>query len=157
MKIIQVKAKNIFLSYFILGLLCGGAIVNLLIGGKIDELSTLNHQLTLQLENTSAELAEVKAHLSKSQKLIITKIVPNIKVQRENLTAQEIDNIQLSLKKEVLKLYKPLIGLQVHTIEPSLLPQIIDGRVIAVEQKDFKINVKLIVLSESIYLDLEAK
>lgn len=157
MKIITVKRTTFFFSSLTLGILLGAICTMVLIGNKVDELYYKNKLLELQLESTTVELAQVKASLSKSKDLVVTKIVPEIKLPPERFTSQEADKIILALNKEIIKHYKPFIGKKLKSLEPTTLPKIIDRRIMEIEQKQFKLFVKTMVLSETIFLEVEVE
>lgn len=147
--------KAALLSCFILGLLLGAALTVVSIGNTIDTLYYENKELELQLESTTSELAEVKSTLSKSKSIVVTKITPEIKLETNGYTTQEVERIKLALNREIVSHYKNLIGTPLNSLDPSLLPGIIDGRIVNVEQKQFKLFVKTMVLSETLHLNVE--
>lgn len=149
--------KAAFISCFILGLLFGAVFTIISIGNTVDTLYYENKELQLQLDSTLGELEEVKSTLSKSKSIAITKITPEIKLDTKNYTTQELERIELALSKEIINHYKSLIGTPLHKLEPELLPEIINGRIVEVEQKRFKLFVKTIVISENLYLEIETE
>ena len=157
MKIITVKQTTFFFSSLTLGILLGAICTMTLIGHKVDELYYKNKLLELQLESTTVELEQVKASLSKSKVLVVTKIVSEIKLPPERFTSQEADKIKLALNKEIMKHYKPLVGKTLKSLDPAMLPKIIDGRIMEIEQKQYKVYVKSMVLSETIFLEVEVE
>jgi len=147
--------KAALFSCFILGILLGAALTVISIGNTVDTLYYENKELQLQLESTTNELAEVKSTLSKSKSIVVTKITPEIKLEANGYTPQEVERIKLTLNKVIISHYKDLIGTPLDSLKPALLPGIIDGRIVNVEQKQFKLFVKTMVLSETLYLDVE--
>lgn len=157
MKIIATKIYKGLLASFILGMLCGSIIVTIMIGGQIDSLYYANRELELKLENTLTELEETKTNLSKTKELFVLRISPEIKLPQDLDVNQETEKLQLILNKEILKYYKPLLGQPVKSLEPELLPQIINGRILEIEQKQYQLVVKTIVLSETLYIEVEVR
>ncbi len=149
--------KAACISCFMLGLLLGAALSEVSIGNNVDTLYYENQELELQLESVSKELEEVKSTLSKSKDVIITKIAPEIILKTDNYTDQEAERIKLALNKEIVNHYQNLIGTPLKTLDPKLLPGIVNGRIMNVEQKQFKVFVKTMVLSETMYIEVEVK
>jgi len=147
--------KAAFVSCFILGLLLGAVLSVISIGNTVDTLYYENRELELQLESVSKELDEVKSTLSQTKGIIITKISPEIKVPPGNYTDQEEERIKLALSKAIVDHYQDLIGTPLKSLNPTLLPGIIDGRIMEVEQKQFKIWAKTMVLCETLYVEVE--
>lgn len=157
MKIIVTKPNKIFAA-FSLGMIFGAIIATLTIGGQIDSLYYANRELELKLENTLAELEETKANLSKTKDISILRISPKIKLPQElSSSTQETEKLQLIFNEEILKYYKPLIGQPLKSLEPELLPQIINGRIVKIEQKQYQLFVKTIVLSETLHVEIEVE
>ncbi|WP_227766834.1 hypothetical protein [Zhaonella formicivorans] len=157
MKVFIVKKAAVLISYFLLGALCGAIWCTVKIGNKVDELYYANRELELKLENANAELAEVKSSLTKSRDVIVTKIKPEVKLPPERFTTHEANKLELAINQEIINHYKPLVGLPVKSLEPALLPKIIDGRILEIEQKRYKILVKTMVISETLYVEAEIK
>ncbi|MGI6684565.1 MAG: hypothetical protein ACOX47_03550 [Bacillota bacterium] len=147
--------KAACVSCFILGLLLGAALSVVSIGNNVDTLYYENRELELQLESVSKELEEVKSTLSKSKGVVITKISPEIILDESKYTTQEADKIKLVLSKEIVRHYQDLIGTSLKSLEPTLLPGIVNGRIMKVEQRQFKVFVKTMVLSETVYIEIE--
>ncbi|MCR6546074.1 hypothetical protein [Dehalobacterium formicoaceticum] len=147
--------KASLIAAFIIGVLLGAALTVVAIGHTVDDLYFKNNELSLQLETTSRELTEVKSTLSQSKDRVVTKISPKINLLSDDYTPQEIERIKLALNKEIIKQYEKMIGLPVKSLEPSILPGILNGRIITVEQKQFKILVKTMVIGEALYLEVD--
>ncbi|MGI6678986.1 MAG: hypothetical protein ACOX2Q_08010 [Dehalobacterium sp.] len=147
--------KASLIASLIIGVLLGAALTVLAIGHTVDDLYFQNNELALQLETTTRELTEVKSTLSQSKDLVVTKISPKINLLTEEYTPQEAERIKLALNKEIIKQYEKMIGLAVKSLEPSLLPGILHGRIITVEQKQFKILVKTMVIGEALYVEVD--
>jgi hypothetical protein len=147
--------KAAFVACFILGLLLGAVLSVISIGNTVDTLYYENRELELQLECVSKELEEVKSTLSQTKGIIITKISPEIKLLPGNYTAQEEEQIKLALNKEIVNHYQDLIGTPLKSLNPTLLPGIINGRIMEVDKKQFKVWVKTMVISETLYIEVE--
>ena len=149
----RIKSK---ISVFIIGVLLGSALSMLRIGSNIDRLNQENIELKLKLDGASAELSELKERDSENKGYIVTKVETEVTLLSSNLTPTEIERLKILIMKETAKHYKTLIGSKVSVLNPALLPKLIDGRLFKFENKYFKIFVKSIVLSETIFLTIEA-
>lgn len=157
MKIIAAKFHKGFIASFLLGAICGSIIVTIMIGGQIDSLYYANRELELKLENMTTELEETKANLSKTKDITILRISPEIILPQNLSASQETEKLEFVISKEIMKYYKPIIGQPVKSLEPELLPQIINGRIVKIEQSQYQLFVKTIVLSESLFIEVEVR
>jgi tRNA U54 and U55 pseudouridine synthase Pus10 len=133
----------------------GTIVCTLRIGNNIDRLNQLNNELKLELDNTLTELSELKAKRLEYQGYNVTKIETEISFLAENLTAAETEKLKVSIAKEVTKHYKSLVGSKVNSLNPTLLPKLIDGRLFKIDEKYYKIFVKTLVISETLFLSIE--
>lgn len=155
MKFIVIKKRSQIIAFFLLGFVLGTLFSTLQIGNNIDRLSQENNELRLQLDNTQAELTELKEKRLENKGYVVTKIETEISIISEDLTSAEIEKLKIPISKEITKHYKSLVGSKVDSLNPTLLPKLIDGRLFKINEKYYKIFVKTIVLTDTLYLNIE--
>jgi hypothetical protein len=155
MKYIVLKKSGQKIAFFFLGLILGSILCTLQIGNNIDRLSRENNELKLELDNTLKELSDIKENSQANKGYVITKIQTDISFSPDSLTAAEAEKLKIPITKEVAKHYQSLIGSQVTSLNPILLPKLIDGRLFRIDGKYFKIFVKTLVLSETLFINIE--
>jgi len=155
MKLLVLQKRNQLIGFFVLGFLLGSLFCTFQIGNNIDKLSRENNELKLRLDNTETELAELKAKRLTNKGYIVTKIEPEIAIVSEDLAPAEIEKLEILISKEVTKHYKSVVGSKVDALNPALLPKLIDGRLFKIEEKYYKISVKTMVLSETLFISIE--
>lgn len=143
----SVKSFPKFLGVFILGLLIGGVITLVLHGQSYDNLYVEKKEVesyVIELQNTIERLEKIQQQ--QTHNLLVREIL----VQTD--LSDPVKNVDV--RTEVSGLLKDLIGENVETINPELIINIVDNRVIMVEDKQFKLNVRSLVISKTLIVNL---
>ncbi|HHY59499.1 MAG TPA: hypothetical protein GX504_02685 [Clostridia bacterium] len=144
------------ICFLLLGLLIGASGTTVLTGQHIDRLTVINQQQAEQLRDLERELAQVKDSLSQRQAAVVSSLEVNIIFTAPKPSRPEEDAIRLSLEKQVKELLTPLMGKKLEQLEGTLIPWILENRVLEAEGHRFKIKVRLVVLAEKVHVEVEA-
>lgn len=145
------------LALFFLGMVAGGVLVTVHLGGQVDEITHTNQLLSQQLELYRDELNQLKKSLGEKEKKVVTGIEPRISILGENMARLEEKNTILVLDKQVRQWLEPVKGQEVDQLNYSLVPQIIDNRVVEFEGANYQLKVQLVVIDTNIIIYVEAK
>jgi len=141
----------------IIGVLVGASVTNMMIGKQIDNLHISNQALRQQLSVSERELQSLKESLEKNEKQIITGIEVEVGFVGEELTGYEESSAILMAEESVEDWLKVIKGQEITDVDYMLIPEIIDGRTIQADGRKFNISVKLVVLTKTVIVYLEAE
>ncbi|MTI82802.1 MAG: hypothetical protein FH756_02665 [Firmicutes bacterium] len=146
-----------YLMILIIGVLVGASVTNIMIGKQIDNLHISNQALRQQLSVSERELQSLKESLEKNERQIITGIEVEVGFVGEELTGYEESSAILTAEESVEDWLKVIKGQEINDVNYMLIPEIIDGRAIQVDGRKFNISVKLVVLTKTVIVYLEAE
>lgn len=152
--------RKVFLrkiAFLVLGFLLGSAGTIASIGLQVDELTNAKEILEEELSATQAELAQIRDSLSQHQEPVVTSLAIKIEFTDLKLLRLEEDTIRLGIEKQIKEILKNLMGKKLKDLDPSLIPLIVENRLIEIEGHTFKVKVKLLVITEKIYITLQAQ
>ncbi|KUO49020.1 MAG: hypothetical protein APF76_10340 [Desulfitibacter sp. BRH_c19] len=138
-----------FLSLFILGLIIGSSFTVFLIGYQIDQLSLENDSLKHKLETSEEEIKELNESLI-NRKYVVTSIEPIISLANEDLTSYDKESYSLEIAKIIKEYLSSLIGKEIEDIDHSLVPEVLENRMVRVEDKSFVLDVTTIIFSQKV-------
>ncbi|WP_066635461.1 hypothetical protein [Desulfolucanica intricata] len=144
------------IAFFILGMFVGGVGINIKIGKHIDELIIVNQNLQEQLTNTEQELQQMYANLENKQSRVVSGIEIHVIFPEVDITKFEKSEVNLKIEHEVRSWLQVIQGEEVEKLNYTLIPQIIDERIVEVDNKKYKLKTKLIVILEKVRVYLEA-
>lgn len=146
-----------YLSIFVLGLLAGALFTTLYMGKELDrlyiELKTLEHDLNRAKERTSRlekELEEKEEEKTKLEHLVVKDVNIVMEYKEDEFT-------RLYLQEHSEEITKNLIGQNIENLEPELIFQILNERIVKIEEGQFMLNVNSLIISEVITFYLEAE
>ncbi|MBM7622586.1 hypothetical protein [Sporohalobacter salinus] len=137
------------LAAFILGVIVGGLIINLITARQIDQLIYENNELTNKIQTKNNELKKLEESLANRK----WKVVQNIKIIIET---EENKHIKQKLKEKLYELLKSIIGRQMNKIDGTLISNTIDDRVILVDDTNYKINLIWLLLQRETIIKVKA-
>ncbi len=152
--------KNQFIrlmALFFLGMAAGGVFVTVNLGGQVDEITHKNVHLSQQLELCGDELNQLKISMGEREKKVVAGIEPRISILGENMAKLEEKNTILFLDKQVRQWLEPLKGEEAEKLNYSLIPQIVDDRIVEYEGANYHLKVNLVVIDANIIIYIEAK
>jgi len=153
--VIWARFKTV-LAGFVLGLMVGAAGLNLAAGRHLDQaelkIRILQSQLedrTEQLSGMEKALADLEKKLAARQRLVVSDIDVHVRYKDEYE--------RLEIEAAVKKLLKNLMTKEVKTLDPILVTNIVDQRIIETGKHKYLLTVKETLVSEKIIMYVEAK
>ncbi|MTI69328.1 MAG: hypothetical protein FH751_03595 [Firmicutes bacterium] len=146
------KAFKYFLSIttgIILGMIIGVASLSVFVSYRIDKYHQEIEYLKNVIEDKEVRLAKLEESINKRR--FILKSIEIIIITE----GDDIDKIEL--EKYLKEKYNMLIGKEVKNIDIDILSQIVDNRLMRVNDKEYKISVKKIFLTDILKIWVETK
>ncbi|MDF2676812.1 MAG: hypothetical protein K0Q97_1123 [Bacillota bacterium] len=137
-----------FFSGIICGAILGSTIISVLVSYRMDQF----YEKIALLENTIADKNEKLDKLEKS----VNKsnfVIKDIKVIL-NFDGDEFDKIEV--QKAIKEKYNSLIGKEVKDIDSDILIEVLDKRILRINDDDYQLNVTKIVLTQvlTVWVDI---
>jgi hypothetical protein len=145
-----------YFAILFLGIVFGSVYVNTQYGKRIDILMLENQNLNSELEASREELQEVKDNLSQKDRREITGIEVYVSIKNGSFNKLERESIQMEISQKVKKMLESLKGRELKNLDYTLIPQILNQRIIEVEGKEFTLETEMLVLDEKIVIHLQA-
>ncbi len=143
------KPRTCFVAGIIIGILIGTVAFNILVSYRMDQF----YKRIAYLENTIQDKNSV---LEKFEKNINTRslIIKGIEVLLI-FDGDEIDKIYIV--KTIKDKYSTLLGKEVKKIDPDLIVEVVDKRILKIDDKEFKLRVHKLILTEilKIWISIE--
>ncbi|KNF07512.1 hypothetical protein CLPU_15c00060 [Gottschalkia purinilytica] len=139
----------------IVGILLGVSISSALVSYRIDQYIRNIQYLESVIEDKEIRLKKLEESIN-SQKLILKDIkIVLIHKDEKNNKNDEIDKI--SLEKSIKEKYIKLLGKEVTTINVDIIDAIIDKRIMKIGEKEYKLKVSKIFLTDILEIWVETK
>jgi hypothetical protein len=146
-----------YLVVFILGLLLGASLTNVLLARQQEQLFLARTELEQRLADANDEVAQLKESLARQNYQVITAIEPVITFSGDKPPAVEGRAATQALTQEVQAILASLIGQEVRRLNPALIPAMIDGRTVKVNGRQFKLQVTLLLVSDRVIVHVRAQ
>lgn len=130
------------------GALAGGIAVNLVNANHLD-------RLYLEKEKIRVELFETTDRLHKLEKQWAGHKENLVKAAIIELTTEAGPFDQLSLQQAVTAITADLVGQEVSALHPHLLLSLLEGRLLSVGDKYYRLAVNWIVIAEEVIINLD--
>lgn len=151
------KKLSRWMAVFVLGMLIGASITNVLIGTQIDNLHISNQALQQQLSVSERELQsliESQARAKRNQ--VVTSIRSSVEFKGGKITQFEESAARLMVEKQVDKWLEVIEGQEIDDLDYELIPEIINNRIIEVDGQKMVLKVKMVIVSQTVVVYLEA-
>lgn len=153
----SINSKYTYFLFFILGLFIGGMvgiiIINLLVSYRIDN-------YIKEIKHLDKVIEEKDFRLQKLEKNIYNKrlLVKDVEIELRYENEEENDDIvKITLEKHIKDKLKCLLGKEVENIDGDILLEIIDKRIMKIEDKEYQLKVEKIMISKVVKLWIEIK
>ncbi|NLP27307.1 MAG: hypothetical protein GX370_00770 [Clostridia bacterium] len=143
----KVKGREyffLFCSGIIIGGLLGIISFNSLISHRIDEYHQKIQALELLIQDKNLRLEKLEDTIDKKKLL-----VKNISI---SLNHKEDDLTRIGLEKNIRETLNKFVGKEVHTVDAEMLWEVVDGRIVKIADKEYKIKINKLVISETIMI-----
>ncbi len=144
------------ISMLILGLLIGSSTTILLIGSQVDQLNLEKEGLEHRLSACEDENTKLQESLQK-RKLVVTSIEPIVTIENDDLTSYERESYTLEITKIIKELLNPLNGKEIEDIDYTLVPEVLENRIVTVDGKNFRLHVNTIIFSQKVIVVVKAR
>jgi len=133
----------------VLGMFLGAASLNTMISYRIDEYHMEIAYLEGLIEDKDVKLKKLEEAVN-NRKFVIKSIEINLIYDGD-----EID--ELTLEKHIKDKYNNLLGKEVKNVDIDMVGEIIDKRIMKLEDREFKLKVNKILLSEVLKIWVEVQ
>lgn len=150
--------KNTVIKYFstisisiVIGMFLGALSLNSLISYRIDEYHKNITYLESVIEEKDIKLEKLEESINNRR--FILKTIEVVLVYNGDDEEDEIDKV--TLEKNIKAKYSNLIGKEVKTIDIDLVEEVIHKRIMKIEDNEYQLMVKKIVLTDVLKLWIE--
>ena len=144
--------KNI--SLLLIGILIGSSITTIYLGHKLDnlyiEVQTLEHDLQ-KAEERAKQLKE-DIQQKEEQSTPAAQVVKDVEII---VDYQDDEFTSLYIQEYCEEITKKLLGQEVQNLEPELVFQILDQRIVKLEEKEYRLYVNSLIVAEKISFHIE--
>lgn len=138
------------IAYFAIGFLLGLVAMNLVHLHTLDRLYRIQNQLTNQLLDREIKLEGLKKSLQDEKTIIIKDLIIALDFEGNPLLREEIE--------KVIRFYlADLVGQELWRLEGEMIYRILDDRIINVENRQARLQVKYIIVREEISIGVKAE
>lgn len=141
------KQFRCFLCGIAVGALAGVAIFSLLVSYRLDRYYQEIRQLELANEEKETRLGRLEESVDKT-KYILKRIEVSLIYEGD-----ELDKI--ALEKSIKDKYCQLLGKEVGSIDADLVAEVVDERIIKLEEREYQLKLKRIILTEVLKIWVE--
>jgi hypothetical protein len=132
------------IALVITGVILGAALMNIYLADKMDELYIDREKLKVELYETKERLKKTEDQWQIHRTLVIREIeVEFLQQERDSFT-------EIRLREAVARLTQSLIGEDLEKIPHTLVVHLLDQRIVEVEGKQYRLQVKTVVIAEKI-------
>lgn len=141
------------LATFSLGFLLGATMLNIISGAHLGTAELEIQKLHTELADHTEQIKALEDSLAQRKKATVSKIDIRIMPSKDD---NEYD--KLEIEKTIKQLLRDVRGQEVASLDPLLVTNIIDQRIIAVSDRKFLVEVKRSLISETLimYVDITA-
>ncbi|MGI6328913.1 MAG: hypothetical protein ACOX1I_08250 [Dethiobacteria bacterium] len=138
-----------YAAFFILGLLAGSMIMQSFQGKELEK-------LYWEKESLKVELYEKKVQIKKIEEQQERLLPPTVREIKLEISLGNGAFIEPELKRQVYDLVKGLLGQEVLALPYPLVFNILDNRIVEMDDKRFHLNVEAVILGETLVYYLQA-
>lgn len=153
----SINSKYKYFLFFILGLFIGGMVgiitINLLISYRIDNYIKEIKHLDKVIEEKDFRLQKLEKNIN-DKRLLIKDVEIELRYENEE---ENDDIVKITLEKHIKDRLKCLLGKEVENIDGDILLEIIDKRIMKIEDKEYQLKVEKIMISKVVKLWIEIK
>lgn len=133
-----------YIALIIIGVVIGAALMNLYLSRRMDDLYIANENTKVELYESSERLKKLEAKWQQQQLLRVREIEVIFVHSKSNPL------LELRLREHVLKLTKDLLGEEIKKVPHPLVMHLIDQRQLEVDEKNYRLAVRTMVLAEKV-------
>ncbi len=138
------------IAFFILGLLTGLTLMNVVQGKKFEEVYWKTEELKVQLYETVQQMEKIKEQHESIRPMVVEEIKLEIQMNDHSF-------VEPALRRTIYDLVKDLLGQEVHALPYPLLFNLLEGRLIEEGNKKYRLEVEAVILGEILAYFLQVK
>ncbi|ADL68268.1 hypothetical protein BFT35_02320 [Thermoanaerobacterium thermosaccharolyticum] len=138
-----------FVSVFLIGVIIGGSIVNVANGIVIEKISFERDAYKLNNAALNEKIEKLNESLKNQSYRVVTDIKPYV--------SNSDSKIRIEVEKYINEKLKDIYGKQVEKINPDLIFNIFEGRILSIENKKVSLKVKYIVINTTLEIYVTAQ
>lgn len=150
------KIKNKYFNFFLAGLFIGGMlgviVINILVSYRVDNYIREIKYLNSIIEEDTIKLE--KFEKSKKNRILVKKVEIEVMFLKKN---DKNDITKIALEKSIKHKYNNILGKEVELVDGEILSEVIDNRIMKIDDKEYKLKVKKILISSIVKIWVEAK
>ncbi|EDS77629.1 hypothetical protein [Clostridium massiliodielmoense] len=150
------KIKNKYFTFFATGLFIGGifgiVLMSILVSYRMDNYIREIKDLNSVIEENNMELEKIQKF--NNTKVLVKKIKVEVVFAKEN---EKNDITKINLEKNVKEKYNSVLGKEVEKVDVDMLCEIIDNRIMKIDDKEYKLTVKKAIISTTVKIYIEAR
>ncbi|MFW5999704.1 MAG: hypothetical protein ACOCQC_03470 [Halanaerobiaceae bacterium] len=138
------------LVFFLLGLIFGAGAFNLYISREMDRLQLKNRELQNQVQEQEKEITRLEDNLSR----YTGRFIKNIGIK---LDTDLNEHRQQLIETRVRELLSEIPGNKIRDIEPPVIGEIVNERLVEIENDTYRLDLDYLILGEELILYLSAE
>ncbi|MGF7398930.1 hypothetical protein PQ689_03795 [Thermoanaerobacterium thermosaccharolyticum] len=138
-----------FVSVFLIGVIIGGSIVNVANGIVIEKISFERDAYKLNNTMLQEKIDKLNESIKNQSYRVVTDIKPHV-LNSDN-------KIRIEVEKYIKEKLKDTYGKQIEIIDPDLIFNIFEGRILSIENKKVSLKVKYIVINTTLEIYVTAQ
>ena len=137
-----------YFAIFLLGILLGTSMINLLHGRSVDKMYWEKEELKIALFETSKRLTKLEDQLAIRHNPLVREVKIEIETEEDDFTKQ-------ALRQAINQIAGDMIGEELSSINPQLLYQMLNKREIKLQDgRIFQTEIMWLVVSDQIIFNL---
>ncbi len=137
-----------YFAIFLLGILLGTSMINLLHGRSVDKMYWEKEELKIALFETSKRLSKLEDQLAIRHNPLVREVKIEIETEEDDFTKQ-------ALRQAINQIAGDMIGEELSSINPQLLYQMLNKREIKLQDgRIFQTEIMWLVVSDQIIFNL---
>lgn len=150
------KALKFLVCYaggLLTGILVGAAALSIVISYRMDNYYKQISYLENTIQNKDERLEKLEQSIN-TQNLIVKDIEVNLVFDKDG-NNDEIDKIEV--EKTIKEKYNTLLGKEVKSIDPHIVVEIVDKRILKIDDRQYKLHVDKLILAEVVGIWVEVR
>lgn len=147
----QLKTKVIkfiicFITGLAIGIILGALVLSTLVSYRLDEQYRKITYLENIIQDKDSKLEKLESSIN-NRNIVLKDIVIEL-----NFDGDEIDKIDI--EKTIREKYASLLGKEVKSLDEDLIIEVVDKRIFKIEDKEYKLQVSRLVLTETLRISV---
>jgi len=142
-----------FIVGIIAGILIGITTLSVIVSYRMDTYYTKIAYLENTIQDKDARLEKLEKSINTQS--VILKDINVVLDFGESETGDEIDKIDI--EKAIKEKYVLLLGKEVKTIDADIITEVVDKRILKIEDREYKLQVNKLILTETLKIFIQVE